>query len=102
LSFLLFRNESLPFSKESVEAMPVDLYIGGKEHATLHLYFARFMTRLNILIGVCCCGLIEISESPMMTLTIKKRINTELFKHERAELYIQKKGSNPFWLNCRR
>ncbi len=36
-------NEVQPFSKEEVSYwMPVDIYIGGIEHAVLHLLYARF------------------------------------------------------------
>jgi len=34
------------------------------------------------------------SENPVMTFPIKKTINTELFIHGRAELYIQKNGAS--------
>ena len=39
-------NEKMPFSKELANYfMPVDQYIGGIEHAILHLLYARFFTK---------------------------------------------------------
>ncbi|CAB3364662.1 Hypothetical predicted protein [Cloeon dipterum] len=44
LRFLDPKNQQRPFDPSVTNSlMPVDLYIGGKEHATLHLYYARFM-----------------------------------------------------------
>jgi len=41
------RNETLPFTREAVDYwLPVDLYIGGVEHAILHLIYSRFFTKL--------------------------------------------------------
>jgi leucyl-tRNA synthetase len=41
------KNEKAPFDKEKCDAwMPVDQYIGGIEHAILHLLYARFFTKV--------------------------------------------------------
>jgi leucyl-tRNA synthetase len=40
-------NEQLPFSKEAVNQwLPVDQYVGGIEHAILHLLYSRFFTKV--------------------------------------------------------
>lgn len=46
----------LPFSKEAIDYwMPVDQYIGGVEHAILHLMYARFFTKFLYDIDMLSC-----------------------------------------------
>ncbi|MBX3128808.1 MAG: leucine--tRNA ligase [Polyangiaceae bacterium] len=53
LRYLDPRNESEMFSREAYDAwMPVDLYMGGNEHAVLHLLYARFWHKVLFDIGV--------------------------------------------------
>ncbi len=58
LRFIDPKNEEKPFDPEKANAwMPVDQYIGGAEHATKHLIFARFITK-----ALYDAGLLEVDE----------------------------------------
>lgn len=53
LRYLDCRNDKKMFDESKIEKLlPVDLYIGGKEHATLHLYYARFVSYFLHSIGL--------------------------------------------------
>ena len=52
LRYLDPTNTSAAFSPSAAADMPVDLYIGGKEHAYLHLYFARSANQPTALASV--------------------------------------------------
>lgn len=53
LRYLDPKNESAPWSEQSYkEWMPVDLYIGGSEHAVLHLLYARFWHKVFFDMGL--------------------------------------------------
>lgn len=45
LRYLNPADETSPFNRDEVATwMPLDMYIGGREHATMHLIYARFFT----------------------------------------------------------
>jgi leucyl-tRNA synthetase len=53
LRYLDPRNDKKPFSSEKENYwMPVDLYIGGTEHAVLHLLYSRFWHKVLFDLGI--------------------------------------------------
>jgi leucyl-tRNA synthetase len=50
-------NESAPFSRQKIDYwFPIDQYIGGVEHAILHLIYSRFWTRVMRDLGLVTNG----------------------------------------------
>ena len=77
--FLRFASQpgDKPFDPAEVAAwLPVEQYIGGIEHAILHLLYARFWTR-----ALSACGLIEVKE-PFASLFTQGMVTHETYSRE--------------------
>ena len=83
LRFLDPHNEGAPAASEKIAYwMPVDLYVGGAEHAVLHLLYARFWHKFLYDIGVVN------TEEPFMRL-----VNQGMILGEGGEKMSKSKGN---------
>ena len=84
--FLRFTSSDLsnkPFDKEIVNNwLPVDQYVGGVEHAILHLLYARFITK-----ALKDSGLFDVKE-PFNKLLTQGMVQSAAYKNLRTGKYI--------------
>ena len=85
----------LPYSKEKVAYwMNVDLYIGGIEHAILHLLYARFFTKVARDLGL------HYNDEPFQRLLTQGMINKAHPYCPKCEIFAMKSEMNEE--NCKR
>lgn len=83
LRFLDPRNDAEPFSKTHENYwMPVDLYVGGAEHAVLHLLYARFWHKVLF-----DCGVVHTKEP------FHKLVNQGMILGENGEKMSKSRGN---------
>ena len=83
LRFLDPSNEEVIFPREIAEShMPVSSYIGGIEHAILHLLYARFITRFLHAEGL------SPTPEPFESLTTQGMVQAETFRNPSNGRYI--------------
>ncbi len=76
-------NDELPFSKQATDRwMPVDNYVGGIEHAILHLLYSRFWTKVCRDLGLLSC------DEPFTNLLCQGMV-----KDENGETMSKSKGN---------
>ena len=78
--------------------MPVDMYVGGVEHAVLHLLYARFWHKV-----LYDCGYVSTSE-PFHTLRNQGIVTAKSYKRATGEYvdpdYIENSGGSYFYEGC--
>ncbi|MCP4656855.1 MAG: leucine--tRNA ligase, partial [bacterium] len=82
LRYLDPHNDAAPFSQEAERYwMPVDLYVGGVEHAVLHLLYARFWHKV-----LYDCGLVHTDE-PFERLFNQGMVHADSHRDDRGRYY---------------
>jgi leucyl-tRNA synthetase len=82
LRFISPQNDQVAWDPEEEKYwMPVDLYVGGSEHATLHLLYARFWHKV-----LYDCGLVSTKE-PFQRLVHQGMIHKTSFKVPNGKYY---------------
>ena len=76
------QNSKEILSKEASKNLPVDIYIGGKEHATLHMYFARFLTHFMHYLE-----LIPVKE-PFQSLLVQGMVKSKTYRVKGTNQYL--------------
>lgn len=72
-------NSKAPFSKESASLLPVDLYVGGIEHAILHLLYARFIYKFLMTSSLGPEGSSEMVHEPFTRLITQGMVHGKTF-----------------------
>jgi leucyl-tRNA synthetase len=77
------KNKNLPFAKQTASKwLPVDQYVGGVEHAILHLLYSRFFTK-----ALAKKDLISFNE-PFKHLLTQGMVQAITFRNPKTEKYI--------------
>merc|ERR1712138_29616 len=85
LRYINPENEQSPFSKSEIDKwLPVKQYVGGIEHAILHLLYSRFLTK-----ALKSCGLLNIEE-PFKKLLTQGMVQAITFKNPNNNKYFSK------------
>ncbi|XP_065443177.1 leucine--tRNA ligase, mitochondrial isoform X2 [Chrysemys picta bellii] len=78
-------NSDRPFNKALADYwMPVDLYIGGKEHAVMHLYYARFLSHF------CYDQKMTKHKEPFYKLLVQGLIKSQTYKLTTTSQYLKR------------
>ncbi len=85
LRYINPENEENPFIKSEIDKwLPVKQYVGGIEHAILHLLYSRFLTK-----ALKSCGLLNIDE-PFKKLLTQGMVQAITFKNPNNNKYFSK------------